>query len=239
MSALFANYLSSTGELESEISAVIVRAQKTFTAYIEPHLGAQHDARILDLGCGFGRNVLAARRRGFGNISGIDISPEQVTFGRSTLGLDNITVADALAHLAHAEAAFDAILLIDVLEHCDTVYAVELLSAIRRALVPGGRLLVQVPNGMTPLAPNYLGDVTHVRPYSSSSLAQILRMGGFRKFLLNEQPPIAVGARGIVRNLLWRLLLKPMIRAYLLAATGSEQGRIYTPNLMAVAIKAE
>jgi SAM-dependent methyltransferase len=236
MSELYSNYLSSIGG-GGALPETLRCTEKAFSAYIEPFLPTRRDARILDLGCGFGKYVHCARSQGFTNISGVDLSPEQIAFGRTALGLDGIDVADALGFLSRCEAAFDAILLIDVLEHCEIDYSIKLLSAIRKALAPNGLLLVQVPNGLTPLAPNFLGDVTHVRAYSSASLAQVLRLGGFAEFSLHAEPPIAKGIAGVVRWALWHVLIRPLILAYLVAATGDAQGGIYTPNMLAVARK--
>jgi ubiquinone/menaquinone biosynthesis C-methylase UbiE len=40
------------------------------------------DARILDYGCGYGRTCRQLRRIGFGNVVGVDISPEMIRQGR-------------------------------------------------------------------------------------------------------------------------------------------------------------
>jgi hypothetical protein len=123
-----------------------------------------------------------------------------------------------------------------VLEHCGLDYSIELLEHARGALRPGGAVIVQVPNGLSPFCPTFHGDVTHLRAYSPSSLAQSFRFAGFRTFRFKEMPPAVHGGASLVRNCLWKVLLRPLIRSYFLAPCGNSMGGIYTPNLLGVAV---
>jgi len=206
-----------------------------FAANIQPHLPGNRDAQIIEIGCGYGRYIKALQELGYTNVRGIDISKEQIDYATDQLGLTNVEHADAMDYLADVKETYDAILLLDVLEHLELSYSVELIQAIGSALKPGGVFVVQVPNALSPLSPNRHWDVTHLRAYSTHSMEQHLRLGGFVEMQHFELPPHAHGVVSTVRRLLWSSLVKPLISAYMLVANSGLMGGIYTTNMLSVA----
>ena len=97
--------------------------------------------RLLDVGCGAGYFLDAAREAGW-QVQGVELSSAAASVGREQLGLDIFqgTLADA----AFPDASFDVLTLFEVLEHLRDPGAV--LAEARRILKPGGLLVVQVPN---------------------------------------------------------------------------------------------
>src|SRR5262249_39050980 len=95
--------------------------------------------RLLDLGCGSG-NVLETLAE-FGAAVGVDRDERMIAAARRA-GLDvrRGTLPD---DLAVPEGWADVVLLLDVLEHLDDERPA--LATARRALAPGGRLVVTVP----------------------------------------------------------------------------------------------
>ena len=206
-----------------------------FSVNIGPHLPRNRNARILDIGCGYGRNLLALKQMGYENTQGIDISEEQVDYAQKHLGLSNVELGDAVAMLESAQQAeYDVILLLDVLEHLELDYSIKLLKAIRVALKPGGIFVIQVPNGIAPLSPNFYSDVTHLRAYTSKSMEQHLRLGGFSEMKHFELPPHAHGVASFLRRILWFTIFKPIISFYMLVANSNLMGGIYTINMLTV-----
>ncbi|MCX7704381.1 MAG: class I SAM-dependent methyltransferase [Planctomycetota bacterium] len=50
----------------------------TFRKYYLPHLPKDKNAKILELGCGYGAFLLFLKQQGYTNLIGVDISPQQV-----------------------------------------------------------------------------------------------------------------------------------------------------------------
>jgi SAM-dependent methyltransferase len=97
------------------------------------------DSRILDAGCGSGRNMVELTA--FGTVYGIDIAPYSVDQARSR-GLANVTLG-SLTEMPYDEGSFDLITSLDVIEHIEDDVAV--LRELLRVAKPGGTLLVTVP----------------------------------------------------------------------------------------------
>jgi 2-polyprenyl-3-methyl-5-hydroxy-6-metoxy-1,4-benzoquinol methylase len=87
-------------------------------------LSGRSGLRALSLGCGPGDRELEWARLGvFAQITGVDISPEQIaraTRNTKEAGLDDVLtfhVADARAALREAEGQYDVVLALDSLHH--------------------------------------------------------------------------------------------------------------------------
>jgi SAM-dependent methyltransferase len=95
--------------------------------------------RLLDAGCGTGRNLVEFGV--LGPARGIDPSEQAVAFCRKR-GLDQVSRA-RIEELPFDAASFDLLLACDVIEHVpDDARA---LAELRRVAAPGARLLLTVP----------------------------------------------------------------------------------------------
>lgn len=108
--------------------------------------------RWLDVGCGFGSFVLAARMRGYQAV-GVDIAPFEIEFARERLHKERPDdVPDAVYLLSDGRelpfeaGVFDVITLWNVLEHVPD--AERMLREAHRVLRPGGYLFIVCPNYM-------------------------------------------------------------------------------------------
>jgi SAM-dependent methyltransferase len=95
--------------------------------------------RVLDAGCGTGRNLVELGR--LGAAEGVDSSEDAVTFCRRR-GLDGVRQAE-LAELPYEDGRFDVVVATDVIEHIED--DARALAELRRVARPGGRLVVTVP----------------------------------------------------------------------------------------------
>ncbi len=232
---VYENYTSTHGIDQSE-ALTTQNALIEFERHLYPHLPQNHDARILDLGCGYGKNLVALDKKGYTHAHGIDVSREQIEYGRNVLGLENLEVADALEYLEDKDH-FDAIILADVIEHLPLDYAIALVQKICDALKAGGVLIIQTPNGLSPLCPYLYGDITHVRAFTPMSMSQILRYATFTSIQHHPSMPVVQGLKGLIRKILWTTVINPMVRFCVRVSVGSKMGNIYMPTLLTVAKK--
>lgn len=108
------------------------------------------DERILDLACGSGRHALELRKRGFA-VVGVDISPELIEIARGEAAAADLDVEFVLADIRELPYVdeFDLVLnlndgAIGYLESDEE--NLKAFAVISRALRPGGRNFVQLPN---------------------------------------------------------------------------------------------
>ncbi|HWO15495.1 MAG TPA: class I SAM-dependent methyltransferase [Solirubrobacterales bacterium] len=108
-------------------------------------LGLAPGARVLDAGCGFGRFTAAMAEQGCETI-GVDISPAAIAEAERRCPGPTYLVADLTEPLPEGVGPFDALLsMYSSYGYGATVEEDEaMLRAFRRALKPGGRLLMQL-----------------------------------------------------------------------------------------------
>jgi SAM-dependent methyltransferase len=96
-------------------------------------------ARVLDAGCGSGRNMVELAR--YGEVSGIELSDTSVAAARQrAVGK---VVEGSVLEMPFEDDSFDLAVCLDVIEHLEDDRAA--LRELRRVLAPGGALLVTVP----------------------------------------------------------------------------------------------
>lgn len=236
---VYKNYTSTSVLTGIDVDKFTKWSHRYFKAYILPHIPTNKECRILEIGCGYGRyTTLLSNVLHYKNTIGIDISEEQIAFARSNFGLTNVFKADALEYLrTNSSEKYDVVILMDVLEHLELAYAVELLQQINLSLDRGGKLIIQVPNGLSPLKPIFYGDVTHVRAFSVNSMSQILRMAAFEDFKSYAIPPLVHNVRSLLHRIIWSTLISPLIYVFVVLSHGSSVGGVYSSNLLSVANK--
>jgi len=176
--------------------------EPTFRRRLAPLLPPARDARILDLGCGYGEFLYYLQRQGYTDTRGIDLDPAQIEVA-CRLGVRHVQRAEARDFLA-SSGDFDCIVALDVLEHIPRDQMLPLLELAREALRPGGRLLCQVPNLAAFHTPLFFMDFTHRTPFTAPSLKQALEMAGFANVRVYPMGPVAHGLASAARALLWK-----------------------------------
>ena len=103
--------------------------------------GLAHGTRLLDVGAGIGAFLAMAREQGW-TVAGTEVSTSARNLARERYGLD--LLFGQAEDLPLPSQAFDVVTLWHVLEHVPS--PARLLRACAQALVPGGFLVVAVPN---------------------------------------------------------------------------------------------
>jgi SAM-dependent methyltransferase len=136
-------------------------------------------APVLDVGCGRGELLGLLRDAGI-QASGVDADADMVAYARGE-GLD-VQQADALAYLEALPAgSLGGVFAAQVVEHLPPPQLFRLLELAARALRPGGLLVAETINPLSPLALRaYFADLTHAQPLVPDTLALLARQAGFR-----------------------------------------------------------
>ena len=152
---------------------------------IRPEL-LPHDAsaRVIDVGCGDGRHIVEAARRGCFSVA-LDYDANELRHARVRIGTERIdlVVGDA-TRLPFRDGAFNAVICTETLEHLPN--DVGAIREIARLLRPGGMLFGAVPSHFTELVFWRLSHAYwhtpggHLRIYRPRQLTRRLACAGLR-----------------------------------------------------------
>ncbi len=204
---------------------------------IADHLPSSTDIAIVDLACGHGRLIYSLKKRGYRNVSGVDVSGEQVAVAHR-LGITEVQCQDINQFLKGVgEESFDVVFLMDILEHLGKQAIFDLLDNVRRIIKKDGMLVVHVPNGagIFGMKVRY-GDFTHQNAFTQQSMQQILHACNFDAIKCFEDKPVIHGLKSAIRFYLWEIFtLFP--RLLLLAETGVS-GHLLSQNILVTATRS-
>ncbi len=144
--------------------------------------GRKSLGRVLDVGCGIGSLLLAARPDAR-SLAGVDIRQAFLDTARAAIPEAALSLDSADA-LPFPDEMFDTVFFCDVIEHLENPFIS--LREIRRVLAPSGILLVTTPNSNALL--RYvlqakwpaMRDTSHILYFTRFSLRHALASVGFR-----------------------------------------------------------
>lgn len=219
-----------------------VRERRLICAYFRrnylPYFPVDKNCRVLDLGCGMGNYVYAARKCGYRDVTGVDASESVVSYCRKN-GLRCVQ-ADAQGFLKTHRGQYDVILFNDVIEHFKKEEMFEVLSLLRQALKEGGRVIIKTMNLSNPVtgAASMFLDLTHETGFTETSMRQVLLAASFQKVVI-KGADIYVGPRPFI-YLPWAVSRALNVFWYLCCCLyGRTTVRIFDKNLLAVAFKGD
>ena len=145
-------------------------------------------APVLDVGCGRGELLGLLREAGV-EARGVDADADMVAYARGE-GLE-VEQADALAYLESLDdGSLGGIFAGQVVEHLPPATLLRLLEFAASKLRPGGLLVAETINPLSPLAlRSYFADLTHAQPLVPETLELLAKQAGFREVetrFLNE-----------------------------------------------------
>lgn len=162
--------------------------------------------RVLDLGAGRGQTAQAVATAGC-VIVGVEPDPDLLVEAAATTGASGVLLCRGDGRLLpFTDSAFDAALMIEVLEHIRDPGTV--LDEIRRVLRPGASLCIAVPTWYTErvfsaLHPDYARNATHVNTFRRSELVAELERRDLRVVAIethNLAPALAWFAHALLRT---------------------------------------
>lgn len=152
---------------------------------------------ILDAGCGTGRTLFDLKH--LGDVVGMEPFGDAILYAASRG--DMPLVQGTLEFPPFHDKTFDAVTMLDVLEHCDD--DVQALRSIARVLKPGATVLITVPANQW-LWSRHDVALHHRRRYSSLQIEKLLATCGFQTVRISYFNmfvfPLVAGLRLLTRT---------------------------------------
>ncbi len=209
-----------------------------FKNEIIPHFPKNKDAKILDIGCGNGSLLAAAREAGYARVKGIDISQEQVEIAL-LMGVVEVEQGNLNDLISKGNEKFDLVSGMDIIEHFSKDELTELVLSLKKILNPGGMVIFRTPNMDAPQTSVFsYGDFTHECLLNKSSALQLMNSCGYKNSqvfssMLKIQNPF----KEMLRKFLWPLVTFRM-KLELFATGRTWHQVIFTPNIIIIGREA-
>ncbi len=201
-------------------------------------LPESRDAEMLEIGPGYGQLLEALRMDlGYTRARAVDVSREVVAFCERAMPGSTEYAEDTVAFLRANPGRWQRVFALHVLEHVPRTDVTALVRAMRDALAPGGRVIVELPNMANLFTGGYLryADLTHEWGYTEQSLRQLLESAGLAEVECFEERIPASGPKGVAANLfraLARMKQQVIYKGYELPVP-----TVLTPALCATAVR--
>lgn len=199
---------------------------RPYDSYLKGWLPSEKNANILEIACGSGRLLHFFKARKYTNLTGVDISPEQVQLAKKIV--EAVVQADVLKFLENVDKTYDLIIGLDIIEHFQKDEVLRLIDACYKALKPRGRIILQTPNSQSPFGPGiFYGDFTHEVCFNADSLGKLLKLVGFQHVESRQAGPVIHGFASAVRYVIWQGI-RIVIKIWNLVETGNSGSGVFT-----------
>jgi 2-polyprenyl-3-methyl-5-hydroxy-6-metoxy-1,4-benzoquinol methylase len=209
---IYENYASNFQDLSPVFDAALShRWGRAYDHYLRGWLPNAKDAAIVDVACGGGKLLHFFKERGYSNVQGVDLSPEQGQIARQVVPM--VHEENTIDFLERSRASFDLITGLDVIEHLHKPEVLRFLDAAHDALKPGGRLVLQTPKVC----------------FNPNALSRLMHLVGFKDIEPREAGPVPWGhsLTSSLRAGVWQMY-RIVFKIWNLAETGSAGSGIFT-----------
>lgn len=200
-SVLYKNYSENFGVTKS------FEPEKQYAGYdqIYKDLPEHKASAIADLGCGKGEWLAWLSRKGYENLTGVDVAESELQWIDKDCA--NLETGDVIEVMSSTEQKFDLLHAKDIFEHFTKDQAVDFLTNCLSALKPGGEIWLLTFNaqGVFSTATQY-GDFTHELAVTPTSFAQVLRACGFEVVSVKGIHGTPNSIKGQLRGFLYRCI---------------------------------
>ena len=210
---------------------------RAYRHYLRGWLPESPAAPMLDVACGGGKLLYFYKMLGFTNLTGVDISSEQVRLARQVI--PEVKEANVLDYLDCEKGRFEWISGLDIVEHFHKQEVLRFLDSCNSTLNIGGRLVLQTPNADSPWGSMYrYGDFTHEIAFNPHVLTRLLELTGFRDIEAREMGPVPIGhsLTSTCRYAVWQGI-RSCLRLWNLSEMGHAGSGVFTRVFLISGIK--
>jgi SAM-dependent methyltransferase len=156
--------------------------------YFLSDASAPGKGELLDIGCGTGNFLAAARKAGY-QVTGTELDRNAARFAKERLGLERVlplTVVEFAKQ--YPTEKFDCVTFFEVLEH--QALPLEFIKSVKACLRPRGYVALSVPNRARWMTGPDVFDYppNHFLRWSAAALKTFLHAQGFEVLSVREQP---------------------------------------------------